>query len=391
MNIKKILKQIITPVTNSFIANLAILFLVFFYPLSAVLAEEVTISGNGSGSSSEVNVAQNTQTNVEQNNQAQVSNELDSDLNTGDNSASSNTGGETGITTGDVTAQTSIENDLNSSVVNIECCPQDSSYTISGNGADSENNITTNNDSSTSVTVTQNATVTNNILGSANTGDNSADDNSGGNVSIDTGDINAKVEVSNKTNMALVTAPSGQGGDIKVKISSNGSGSVNNIVLTFNNNTEVVIENNSTLANILNWYANTGGNSANGNTGGNVKIKTGNILLDIILENSANVSIVDIECCKEKPSSSPSPTPTPEPTSTPEPSDGNGEDDDDGNGNGDGDDGEGAGAGEVLGAAIGQILPETGNNTLYLATLLCLMALGAGVYLRKMSYSPVRR
>lgn len=386
MNIKNLVKQ--------FIASFIIVILALIYPLG-ILAEEVTISGNGSGSSSEVNVAQNTQTNVEQNNQAQVSNDVDSDLNTGDNSASSNTGGETGITTGDVSAQTSIENDLNSSVVNIECCPQDSSYTISGNGTDSENNITINNDSSTSVTVTQNATVTNNISGSANTGDNSADDNSGGNVSIDTGDINAKVEVSNKTNMALVTAPSGQGGDIKVKISSNGSGSVNNIVLTFNNNTEVVIENNSTLANILNWYANTGGNSANGNTGGDVKIKTGNILLDILLENIANKSIVDIPCCEAKevkPSPTPSPSGSPTPTPTPTPGDGDGGDGDGdgGGGNGDGG-GAGAGPGEVLGAAIGQILPETGNNALYLVTILCLIALAAGVYMRKMSYSPVGR
>lgn len=380
MNIKKKIEHVI--------ASLAVIAVVLFQPLS-VYADEYEVSGNGSGSTNEVNISSNSQTNVEQSNQAEVTNNLESTANTGENTASSNTGGDTTITTGDVSQAVGVENNTNASVANIECCPSgENNLAVSGNGADSTSNIGYTSSSQTSVNINQKSNIINDILGNANTGNNSTDNNTGGNTSIETGNISVKAEIGNSTNFAFVTAPSDPGGKgINVKIFGNGSGSTNSILLNLNSSTDININNDATISNFLLWQANTGGNTAKGNTGGDVSIKTGNIVLDIILWNKANISIAKVPCCEEKEKPKPTPTPTPAPTPTPTPSNGDGDGDGDGNGRGNGGGGGGAaGPGEVLGAAF----PVTGWGYLNL-TLTALLFMLSGLLLWANSKSIAKR
>lgn len=347
---------------------------------STVWAEELSITDNGSGSQNQVNVTNSQTTTVEQANNANIDNNVSSTANTGQNTTSANSG-DASITTGDISSNTSVENSANVSSAQVSCCPTSSEIEVSGNGTDSENSVDVTLTNQTNVSITQNAYITNNINGNLNTGSNTASDNSG-NVSISTGDIHAQAGIENRVvNLASVKGSSG-GSDLTISIFGNGSSSDNNVKFVHDNQTNVSINNHSYLNNILNFYANTGGNSANGNSG-NVTITTGDIFLDLFIRNKTNLSFVDIDCC---PRGGPGPD-DPGDNDDDEKDDNkdddkkdngdNGDDDGDDGDNG-GDNGGGGGPGEVLGAT----LPATGNNTVLGLTLMALLMLAWGIYLR---------
>jgi hypothetical protein len=348
----------------------------FMGSVSLVSAEDIVVSDNGSNSQNNVNVTQDTSSNVSQDNTASVANTVDTSTETGNNSANDNSGESVAVSTGDATNVVASETVTNVSNAEVGCCSNDGggSVVVSGNGQDSQNTANVNNSSTTTVNITQNATITTNISGYANTGNNSANDNSG-DVSIETGNIYARGEIINASNFASVSVASGNG-DFLVKIYDNGRDSTNDIYLNLLTNTIVNINNNSRLANVLNWDLNTGGNSASDNDG-DVKIKTGDIRLDIIIRNLANISKVIVDChCEVKAEENP-------PTDQEEnPEENNNDDDgDDGDDNDeDSDDGSG-GPGEVL----GETLPETGNNSTLGLTLASIMLIAYGLYLRKTS------
>lgn len=360
--------------------------MMLFGSSSVVLADELSITGNGADSQNSVSVTNTQTTTVEQTNNASVSNDVDSTANTGGNTASSNSGGDTNTTTGDISSNTSVENSLNVSSVEVGCCPSSAGVNISENGANSDNNISATQTNQTDILITQNAYITNNVNGSANTGNNTASNN-GGNVTISTGNIHAQAGIENiGVNLASVKGSSG-GSDLTISIFGNGSSSDNNVKFVHDNQTNVSINNNSYLNNILNFYANTGGNSANGNLG-DVTISTGDIFLNLKIKNRTNESIVDLDCC---PIGGPGPDDPGD--NDDDEKDDNGDDDkkdegdkdgdkdNDDNGDGDnggGDSGGAGGPGEVLGAS----LPATGNNTVLGLTLLSLLMLAWGIYLR---------
>jgi hypothetical protein len=263
-----------------------------------VRATELVITDNGSGSSSEVTVTSEAQTGVTQSNTADVSNSVSAEATTGGNTASDNSGGDTTIQTGDVNAQTSIDNQVNTSVADTGgCCDSGTTAAITENGDDSDNNINLQEQSTNTVTVTQNATVTNSVKGYANTGKNEANDNSGGSTAISTGDIKINTQINNDpVNVASVKSTVELGG-VSVKIAGNGSETANTISATIVNDPSVFINNFSDVDNFVHWEANTGGNQANGNTGGDVTITTGNIDLGIFIHNLVNIAGVDIHCC----------------------------------------------------------------------------------------------
>jgi hypothetical protein len=78
---------------------------------------EVVVSNNGSGSSNEVVLNQESSDTVVQENTATVNNTMDLTANTGDNTASRNTGGDNSIDTGDATIIANIINFVNNNVV----------------------------------------------------------------------------------------------------------------------------------------------------------------------------------------------------------------------------------------------------------------------------------
>lgn len=278
---------------HSFFLFLLSLILVF---APTVRAMELVISGNGSGADSQISTQVETTTKVVQTNEANISNEVATDANTGGNRASGNSGGETPVNTGNIDTKLTVENSVNSTATNIDCCSQDIGASITGNGSDSQNSINLRQNNSTEVVINQSADIKNNVKGSANTGGNSANDN-GGNVSIQTGDIKVSGGIDNgPINVANVTAPSG-GGDVSAVLHENGAGSTNSISAFFNNNTNVLTNYQANIFNEVNWDLNTGRNTANGNCG-DVSILTGDIFFDFFIKNGPiNIGGVKIPCC----------------------------------------------------------------------------------------------
>lgn len=324
-----------------------------------VYSQEIVINGNGSGSNSEVNLTQASQTTVNQTNQANIENNVTTEANTGENSASGNTASDVRVTTGNVTSKVQVESGVNLSVVDIGCCPSGTNVIISGNGAGSQNNVDLSLSANTNITVNQRANIANYVYGSANTGRNSADDNTASSITIQTGNVKVSGQVKNDpVNVSHVSATSGVGG-VSVVIKNNGSDSQNSVVLNLESNTEIFINSEANFDNYVTWDLNTGENSANGNTGANIDIDTGDIDFTFFIDNSANFSDVTIDCCPGKGEvPPPSPTPTPTPTAPP-------------SGGGDGgkpSDGGGISAGKETGAGgpglLGLAVTSGGNSQL---------------------------
>lgn len=152
---------------------------------------------------------------------------------------------------------------------------------ISGNGAGSNNtinvadvcNINVNQTSKTKAYVSVNAT--------SSTGNNSADNNTGGNVTVDTGDATTTVTTTVLGGSNEATAPSCcvcEQGTPSALISGNGNNS-DNVVNDTSVQSTTVNQRTRTRAKVKVKKAKskTGKNSANGNTGtGDVEVKTGN-------------------------------------------------------------------------------------------------------------------
>ena len=263
-----------------------------------VRAEEIEVTGNGSESVNTVSAEISQTTSVVQENNASIENSVDTSADTGGNTASDNTGGSVQIETGDIIEELTIENAVNSSFVDIPCCESDFSAEISGNGEGSENTINISEENNTEIYISQNADIDNRVEGSANTGNNSANDNTGGNILIDTGSIFVTGGIKNgPVNFYNITGGSG-GGDVSVRVSGNGSGSTNFINLLFGNLASLMVNNYADLDNDVTWDLNTGGNEANGNTGGDTEIRTGDIFFNLLVENGPiNTGGIDWGCC----------------------------------------------------------------------------------------------
>ena len=150
--------------------------------------------------------------------------------------------------------------------------------TVSGNGDGSSSSVSVNLNNSANVTQTNDAQVSNDVVNDANTGDNTASSNNG-DASITTGDATSTTNVANQginSNYAddscgCIDNP------LNLKISGNGTDSVNNIDVGVNSSVNVYQSNSAQITNNVNNAANTGYNTANNNNG-NVVIDTGNAL-----------------------------------------------------------------------------------------------------------------
>lgn len=165
---------------------------------------------------------------------------------------------------------------------------------VSGNGSESVNTATTSTTQQVNVDQSNTANITNNITTNANTGDNEASDNVGGDTTITTGDITTNTEVTNTGNYSAVNVgacdcPAGS----TTNITGNGPRSVNTVDNSISSDTNISVNQDADITNNITTNANTGRNRANDNVGGNVLVKTGNIYADIFLMNGPfNVSKV---------------------------------------------------------------------------------------------------
>lgn len=265
-------------------------------------ADEFIITGNGDGSDNQITATDTSTTNVTQTSSADVTNNVDTSATTGENQVNSNTG-DVSITTGDIHEDVTVKNSFNSSSVETPCCPSDTTLDISGNGSNSQNTIDLTTSDTNTIEVNQTADITNNVAGSANTGDNQANSN-GGNVTIETGSIWAESSIKNgPVNFFSVTSGVG-GGNLFAGISGNGPGSVNNILASFGFGNNVYVNNDFDVNNDVSWDLNTGRNTANGNMG-DVSIRTGDIFLNVLIENIANLGKVVVDCCPGEPEEPP--------------------------------------------------------------------------------------
>lgn len=258
-------------------------------------ATELIISDNGSNSENSQNIQSTSSTVTVQSNSGDSSNSVSTDSQTGGNSASGNISAGTSIDTGSASNTVELSNNVNTSLVEVGCCPQETNVEISGNGSESQNTVIFEQTNSTDVEVFQNVIIKNNIVGYANTGGNTSSENSG-DVSIKTGDVKVESVIRNLANASLVST-SGGGSDSSVKVFENATGSENEINAFLNNKTNVFTHTSTDIENFLTWDLNTGKNKANKNNG-DVTIETGDISLQLFIENLANLGGVDVDCCE---------------------------------------------------------------------------------------------
>jgi hypothetical protein len=305
--------------------------------------------GNGTNSDNTAAIDQINNSNTFQSNDAFIGSELNLSADSGNNQASYNVGGDSNIKTGDANvaanvltfANNNIAGDVVYAVVNIfgdlvgdilfpeefmsNCCSTNTSATNSSNGSDSINNA--NIDSSTTENTFQNndASITNDLVFDAQTGDNESNYNTGGDSTIKTGNTTVEANVLNIANTNLIGgnmwlvlvneagnwigkilgAPDDanfagsagtefnvdENGFITASNNGNGSGSTNSSDVTTTATDTTIQNNNAVISNTLNLSANTGGNEANANTGGDSKIETGDATIVANLVNFVNNNI----------------------------------------------------------------------------------------------------
>lgn len=159
---------------------------------------------------------------------------------------------------------------------------------ITGNGADSTSTVKLENTGATYVAQDNTAVVTNDIHTSSNTGENTASKNTGGGVTVMTGDASTDVKVANvlNTNTASVNCCSAQGVDVLV--SGNGADTANKVEVATGKDISVYQDNLATVKNDVSAKTETGDNSAYKNTGGDVVVVTGDAKTSVDIATTAN-------------------------------------------------------------------------------------------------------
>lgn len=307
-------------------------------------------TGNGSFSSNDASINETNNNQTFQNNDATIGNELILNADSGNNSTNDNTGGNSNITTGNANvsanaltfANNNIAGDIVYAVVNIfgdligdillpeeainNCCGATNlSAKNTGNGSLTDNDANISIDNNDTLNQTNLADINNNLILDAQTGDNSVNNNTGGNSTITTGNTDVDASLLNivNSNLAggnmwlvlineagnwvgkLMGAPEnsnmaasqgtefrvGNDGQIYATNSGNGTGSDNNTNINQTNNNTTEQTNNAVINNTLDLSANTGGNTASNNTGGDSNITTGDAKIVANLVNFVNNNI----------------------------------------------------------------------------------------------------
>lgn len=164
-------------------------------------------------------------------------------------------------------------------------------YEISGNNTDSDNYIDVDMDKDADVDQDNDADVENNITVSLSSGKNKVKDVSGGDVSIDTGDVEAGVMVENNlnTNMASVDFCDGCGVPGEFKIADNNSKTDNDIEYDYDSDVKVDQDNDADVENNVDVTAASGKNKVKSVVGGDVEIDTGNVKVNpVVIRNTLN-------------------------------------------------------------------------------------------------------
>lgn len=300
-------------------------------------------TGNGTGSTSNGSATTTNNSNTNQNNSANLNNEMNQSAVTGKNDTSYNVGNSS-INTGDANVTGTIINSVNTNVDGVMvsefnivddhigdiildfgaaciqgCNGQSITAENSGNGAYSDNFANAENTTNDTTNQTNDAIINNGMVLVADSGNNDAKLNTGGDSNITTGDANVSANVMNFANnnfagnviygavnifgnlvgdiiltqemMNTLCGGTCEGSTTAVN-SGNGEGSTNiaNASNTYNEN--IFQNNEADITNTILVDTNTGGNDTNFNTGGNNSIATGDASTDINVLNIANMNLV---------------------------------------------------------------------------------------------------
>lgn len=308
---------------------------------SAVLGQAdstVINSGNGAGSSNNGSIGVSDTSETIQTNTANVTSGMSLESNTGNNSTSKNLGDST-IETGDANTSGTLITAVNTNVDGVMvaefnvvddqvgdlvldfaancvsgCATGDLTVKNQGNGANSENNGSIDSTSDNSTFQTNDATVANTMFLEADSGNNTADKNTGGDSNITTGDANvsasavtfANNNIAGNVILGYVNIYGDLTGDIifpeemlenccgaaaTAANIKNGAGS-GNVADVSQQSTDLTYQyNTAVIDNVLILDANTGANDANKNTGGNSAITTGDSSVNAQVLNVANTNI----------------------------------------------------------------------------------------------------
>ncbi|CAN5343474.1 hypothetical protein BH10PAT1_BH10PAT1_2110 [soil metagenome] len=161
-----------------------------------------TLSGNGAGSHNTVVAKSKTVNVTNQTNVTKLSNKVNTSTNTGKNKANNNTGGDVTVTGGSSETTLTVSNLAGSNVStgDAACCcdtPVVSDISITGNGVWSSNKVIDLSKCITEVDQTNVTNIYNNVNTTTNTGGNHASGNTGGDVSVMSGDSTTNVTVTN--------------------------------------------------------------------------------------------------------------------------------------------------------------------------------------------------
>jgi len=154
----------------------------------------------------------------------------------------------------------------------------DTTVDISGNGNNSNNTVNVSNNQTTNVLQENILEAGIFVISVASTGNNTANNNTGGNVTINTGSATSNVStiVTGGNNTANITGCGCANTTDNVTISGNGNGSDSTVNIT-NKKVKNVGQGTYTGALVgVGSFAKTGKNKAKNNTGGNTNITTGN-------------------------------------------------------------------------------------------------------------------
>src|SRR3989344_2158284 len=278
-------------------ASASAMFLSIVGPVAAETSIEVT--GNGYNSDNTAVVTQTNTTNVIQSNSATVVNHIDADADTGDNDANYNTGGSTGIVTGNALTDVNVVNELNRNVASVDCCvPGDTEVEISGNGAESDNDAVLIQANTTNVYQDNWAWVKNKVDADADTGDNDANYNTGGDAAILTRNALTDIDIDNHVNFNAADVDCGCLFDLDAKIGANGADTDNDILAAFIDSLYIdqgfLYGNIASLSNHVDTDSDTGENDVEKNTGlpeGDPFVLTGDSASYVDVENSGNVNL----------------------------------------------------------------------------------------------------
>lgn len=258
-----------------------------------------TISGNGTDTDNTCDFATSRTVTVDQNNDMDVDNDVNIKAETGDNEAEDNTGGDVEIETGDVSADVTINTSGNTNTADVNSAGTSYDYEaeIVGNGTESDNDVVVNSTDVVDVDQYNKADVDNKVDVDASTGDNEAEDNTGGDVKISTGDVevNDGVVINTMVNAnSAVVGDSDHGGTIGVTIRGNGADSDNLFDLALSNVITLDQDNDADVDNDVDVDAETGDNEAEDNTGGESGIETGDVKVDVAIDTTANFNSAEV-------------------------------------------------------------------------------------------------